>query len=237
MGWITIRQLALICLWAFFFLSLFFLCLLLRVSVLFVRLLAYGVCPLLLISSALISHFTAAEGTQNVCCCSARTYFGISLGRQVSPTMLMRSKFESSHLPCKWEKCTHTHTHTHKGKAFATEKKNKKKNSPDRDVLLSSQHDHFILPPLHPSHRSICLSSPLFSVPCSFSSFFSPSICLSLSATFVALVVSVQHLPCSSKLSLPPVFSLSFFSFYPPHLLSVLPCPNPILHLHTSLSS
>ena len=113
MGWITIRQLALICLWAFFFLSLFFLCLLLRVSVLFVRLLAYGVCPLLLISSALISHFTAAEGTQNVCCCSARTYFGISLGRQVSPTMLMRSKFESSHLPFKWEKCTHTHIYTH----------------------------------------------------------------------------------------------------------------------------
>lgn len=95
MGRITIGQLALIC-WRCF-LSLFFF-FPRRVS-LFMCLLVYRVCPLLLISSALILCFTAAGGAQNVRVRrrrSVRAHSGICPGCQVSPTMLMRSKFNCS---------------------------------------------------------------------------------------------------------------------------------------------
>lgn len=215
MGWITIRQLALICLWAFFFLPFFFprrVRLLLRVSLLFVRLLVCGVCPLLLISSALISHFIAAEGAQNVCCCSAHTYFGIS-----------RLPGQSNHVneikvqelsPSSQTTETHTRAHTR------WEIIRYRKNSQDRDVLLSSQHDHFILPPLHPSHRSICLSSPLFP-------FLVPSLHSSLppSASHYLLLLSLLSSRSSTSLvpsnfPCPRCFLFLFFPPPPPSSLS-----------------
>lgn len=84
MGSITTRQLALICRWCF----LASLC----VS-LFMCLLVYRLCPLLLISSALILCFIAA-GVQNVHVAAAAlcTHILPSPSSKAGPTMLMRSK-------------------------------------------------------------------------------------------------------------------------------------------------
>lgn len=154
------------------------------------------------------------------CCCSVRTHLGMS-GLPGQYNHVNEIKVQLLQPPCQ----SLRNAHTYWGVLCC------RKQHRLRRVTFISTLYHFILPPLHPSHRSICLSSPLsFSSLSPFLSFrlsilslhFTPSICLSLSTTSVALVLSIQHLPCSLELSLPLVFSL-----FLPHLLSSVLVPMP----------
>lgn len=108
---------------------------------------------------------------------------------------------------------TYKETHTHSGDSTVTGRT----QAPGISTLY-----YFILPPLHPLHSSVSHHPSYFHT--SFSSFFrlasllsfTTSICISLSATFVTLVLSIQHRSCSCGLSLPLVFpsSLSFVHLY-----------------------
>ncbi len=180
-------------------------------------LLVYCVCSLLLISSALILCFIAAEGVQNVHVAAAAALCAHILacpGCQVSPTMLMRSKFNGSSPPSQTLRNTHTYW-----RVLCCRKRHRR-----RRVTFISTLYHFILPPLHPSHRFICLSSPVIFIPLSHPCFISPFF------PFTSPPPSVSHyLLLLSLLSSQSNTSLvlsnfpcpwCFFSFY--HLLSPL---------------
>lgn len=136
------------------------------------------------------------------------------LGCQVSPTMLMRSKFKSSRLPRKRQKRTHARTHA--GKSFATEKTAKTETCCYHPNTITSS-----------SHLSIHRTGPSVSHHPSFPSLFHLFILLSL---HLPLIICYFCRSCRlgpapplflQTFLAPGVFSFFFFPHLPPPL-----CPS-----------
>lgn len=165
----------------------------------FVCLLVSSMRPSLLISSLELTLHGSRSCTECLLLLCARIFWQVRVVGSVQ-TMLMRSKFNRYRrpTPCK---CAHTPGGILKEPQTWFYHHNTK--SPHSPTSPSITHPH------------LCRITPAIFVPLSFlyntSPFRSSSSCLSLSATFLTLVLAVQHLPHSHELSLPLLlFPLTF---------------------------
>lgn len=101
------------------------------------------------------SHILLQQKEHKMSAAAPRAHILAYLGCQVSPTMLMRSKFKSSRLPRKRQKRTHARTHA--GKSFATEKTAKTETCCYHPNTITLPSLHSSLPP-SASHYLLLLS-------------------------------------------------------------------------------